>query len=590
MKSRSLRWLGQGLIAAALTATVAGALPSQAAPWSGDRNNFASPRFEQVWRETDANPGSRSLTWGPRPWFDYREFYRQSPNGLRQVQYFDKARMEINNPANIARSGVTNGLLPVEMVSGRVKLGDATNENENEQRPAAQIPVAGDLAKVNTAAPTYASFAAVATTDNGYKDPNKLNQRIGTTFDKNGNIGFRQDLADQPGTDIVQFATATNHNLPRVFDAYQKSLPVDALVAFGYPISDPYWIRAKVGGVEKDIMVQLFERRVLTYTPSNNDPYKVEMGNVGQHYFQWRYPELGTPWDAPEPTLPIVFASDRAAAGRLELFTTDAQGGAQGQITSNTSGETVPFSIRRSWDKDQLLVYGDSKRDAGGKRQLYVLTPNGSTQTRLLSSVSNDITPAVSPDGTKIAFVSDRSGRAELYLLNIKGTLGLTQLTTNTTACTTAAPSWLPDGAGLVFMSDCTGGTFEIYRADLKYTLDKTNDLQATLANVTRLTNNTTADLYPHVSPNGKQIVFHAERDGNPEIYSMQIDGSLQRRLTSSTAEDSQPNWSPDGTKIVFQSNRDSDFELFIMNASDGSNQVQITNNGQMDKFPVWAQ
>jgi hypothetical protein len=48
-----------------------------------------------------------------------------------------------------------------------------------------------------------------------------------------------------------------------------------------------------VGGVELDVLVQLFERRVLTYTPTNPAGFKVEMGNVGQHYYRWRY--LSTP-------------------------------------------------------------------------------------------------------------------------------------------------------------------------------------------------------------------------------------------------------------------------------------------------------
>jgi hypothetical protein len=57
----------------------------------------------------------------------------------------------------------------------------------------------------------------------------------------------------------------------------------------GYPISEPYWTKVKVGGVEKDVLVQAFQRRVLTYTPTNPEGWKVEMGNVGRHYYWWRY-------------------------------------------------------------------------------------------------------------------------------------------------------------------------------------------------------------------------------------------------------------------------------------------------------------
>src|SRR5919202_1866203 len=91
--------------------------PAAAAPWA-NRTAFAHPGFAAQWARTDAGAvrADRTWYWGLGPWFDYYEFYRQSPNGLRQVQYFDKARMEINQPGD---NIVTNGLLVVEMISGQ---------------------------------------------------------------------------------------------------------------------------------------------------------------------------------------------------------------------------------------------------------------------------------------------------------------------------------------------------------------------------------------------------------------------------------------------------------------------------------------
>ncbi|MBA3945744.1 MAG: PD40 domain-containing protein [Herpetosiphonaceae bacterium] len=590
MKHRPLRWLTRGLGIAALSATVVSAIPAHAAPWDGKQFNFVDPRFQQVWSQTDANPNGRSLVWGPRPWFDYREFYKQSPNGLRQVQYFDKSRMEINNPAVTTGplGGVTNGLLPVEMVSGRVKLGDAETSDQFDQRAPAAIPVAGDLAKVNPDAPTYASFTNLATTDGGSHTADQhLGTKVGTTLDKNGNIGLREDLANQPGTTITAYTAITGHNVPQIFADYEKSsvAPVDPLAAFGYPITEAYWITAKVGGVSKDIMVQIFQRRVLTYTPSNNDPFKVEMGNVGQHYFQWRYPVLGTPWDAPAVYTPIAFGSFRNTSGHLEVFTTDANGGSQSAITAG-GAETEPFSMLRSWDASQFAIIGDSRRDTG-HQQLYRLSLNGSSQTRLLSSSANDFNGAVSPDGTKVAFASDRTGRVELFLMNIGGT-GLVQLTSNTTTCTTQHASWLPNGSGLIYTSNC-GGTYQIYRADFSYTQDQANSLVATLINVKRLTNNAANDTAPRLSPDGSRIAFVSDRDGNAEIYIMNSDGTLQRRLTTSAGSDGAPTWSPDNSKLVFESNRDGDYELYII-TTDGNGQTQLTNNTVDDRYPIWAQ
>jgi hypothetical protein len=59
--------------------------------------------------------------------------------------------------------------------------------------------------------------------------------------------------------------------------------------ATGLPVTNPYWTRVLVAGEQQDVLVQCFERRCLTYTPSNEPAWQTEMGNVGQHYYRWRY-------------------------------------------------------------------------------------------------------------------------------------------------------------------------------------------------------------------------------------------------------------------------------------------------------------
>ena len=143
VRSRALKRIAAVALSGVAFAAV---LPAAAAPWA-NRFQFATPAFQEVWSASDAPVASgqvsRSWTWGPQPWFDYREFYRQAPGSLRQVQYFDKARMEINNPSVSGAAGVTNGLLTVELVSGRVKIGDGIDAYDNPPGSPAQVPVAG---------------------------------------------------------------------------------------------------------------------------------------------------------------------------------------------------------------------------------------------------------------------------------------------------------------------------------------------------------------------------------------------------------------------------------------------------------------
>jgi hypothetical protein len=595
------RWHRWGAAALLGIAALASSVPAHAAPWI-NQDLFAAPAFRDVWNASDqaVQNGSvaRSYTWGPRPWFDYKEYYRQSPNGLRQVQYFDKARMEINDPGNSTVRGVTNGLLTVEMVGGRVKLGDSTSFEENLPRDPATVPVAGDPGSRNPNAPTYASFRGVATVDNDYRDPDRTGQRTGATLDKLGNRTVNETLAQDPATEIVAYNTVTGHNVPRVFRDFLQNGPVDALFAFGYPITDPYWVRARVAGEEKDIFVQLYERRVVTYTPSNPAAFRVEMGNVGQHYFQWRYPHLGQPWlgTLPAVPLPIAFASKRATADHWEVFTMDREGNAVSQLTSGTA-ETVPYSWRRSYAEGaspRLIV--DSKRAVG--RQVFSINIANPADVRQHTTGSETIIAfngAISPDGTQIATASQASdpGGQLAFLSVIPFSNDQAFIPPNTPVergCRYESPSWLPDGSGLVFAGNC-GGKFAIYRGDLQYQYPPSDQyIGVQLVNIRPLTNTPDADNYfPRVSPDGRLVVFSSNRNGQGDLYTINIDGTGERRLTSDPADDGAASWSFGGLELVFDSNRGGDYEIFRLNL-DTLATTQLTDNNVDDRWPLWEQ
>src|SRR5688572_15655937 len=84
------------------------------------------------------------------------------------------------------------------------------------------------------------------------------------------------------------------------------------------------------------------------------------------------------------------------------------------------------------------------------------------------------------------------------------------------------------------------------------------------------------------------KIAFASDRDGNLEVYTMDVDGGGQFRLTENTAEDYSPAWSPDGTKLAFVSTRDGNAEIYVMNM-DGTAQTRLTNNSASDLGPKWS-
>ena len=140
--------------------------------------------------------------------------------------------------------------------------------------------------------------------------------------------------------------------------------------------------------------------------------------------------------------------------------------------------------------------------------------------------------------------------------------------------------------ARIVFMSDRDGNR-EIYVMDING------------GNQRRLTNNRDADSSPSWSPDGKRIAFASDREGRVNIHGiptydicvMDANGENRRNLTNNPSNDSSPSWSPDGKRIAFASDRRGPllyFDIYVMDA-DGGNQQRLTKNHHADGSPSWS-
>jgi hypothetical protein len=292
-----------------------GAAPAPAAPARLALDQFADPAFFGVWERTDAlvaqGAVSRTWLWGPTAGAERREPWAGAPGGARLVQYFDKGRMEISNP-NAAPTDpffVTNGLLAFELIAGQAQIGPSSYT----PIAAANIPIAGDRTDGN--APTYASFTGVTNLPgNDHRAADATGQPVNQAISRAGTVGPLQAPRQDYGVRVAYYEPTTGHNVPDVFWAFLNS-PGTVLEAgqvvprrlfdpwyslTGLPISEAYWSYVQVAGVNTEVLIQPFERRVLTYAPNNPEGFKVEMGNVGLHYLEWRY-GIGTP-GTPAPT------------------------------------------------------------------------------------------------------------------------------------------------------------------------------------------------------------------------------------------------------------------------------------------------
>jgi hypothetical protein len=239
--------------------------------------------------------GSDPNFWGPLATAKdgQQEPYKEAAGGQRPVQYFDKGRMEITTGA------LTNGLLATELIRGQIQVGDATFQM---QVPPA-IPIAGDP---DSPRPTYAQLASRKNQGLFDAAPQQTGNHIQAGVSPAGDIVVNDTGATTANT-FTAFDGATKHNVPRAFVDYRAKAE---LLTIGYALCEPFRTTVKVAGQQKDVMVQVFERRVLTYTASNPAAFQVEMGNIGQHYHQWRY--AGTPISNPPSAEPL---QQRIAAG-----------------------------------------------------------------------------------------------------------------------------------------------------------------------------------------------------------------------------------------------------------------------------------
>ncbi len=96
-------------------------------------------------------------------------------------------------------------------------------------------------------------------------------------------------MHDDPATHVALIEQ--NYGIPRAFLTFmnQQSEPFGRAFVFGAPVSGAYWVWTMVNRSMRSVMFQVYERRILTYTPLNPEPFLVEAGNVGRHYYQWRY-------------------------------------------------------------------------------------------------------------------------------------------------------------------------------------------------------------------------------------------------------------------------------------------------------------
>lgn len=229
----------------------------------------------------------------------------------------------------------------------------------------------------------------------------------------------------------------------------------------------------------------------------------------------------------------------------------------------------VAYTGRTGVSLTRIVVVGR----AGGGKEIFVMDHDGADLKQITKNGSLNLSPAWSPDGRRLAFVSYRQGNPRLYIYS--GDDGSLKDASPPGSELCVAPDWSPDGRQIAFSSSSSGDS-EIFLLDVATSRSR------------QITFNRGSDTSPAWSPSGREIAFTSDRSGRPQIYVMDAEGANVRRLTNDGTYNDSAAWSPSGDRIVFVSRIEGRFDILLLDITTGR-VSRLTQNAGNNENPRWS-
>ncbi len=268
-----------------------------------------------------------------------------------------------------------------------------------------------------------------------------------------------------------------------------------------------------------------------------------------------------------EATSPdLAFVSTRAGDYAIYVMSRDGKG--QRRLTDHdvdvSSSAALFFQVDPAWSPDGTKIAFSSRRS--GSNDLYVMDADGSGTQQLTSGDADDLHPTWSPDGKRIAFA--RSG--DIFVVNADGSDARSVVATRDEE---SQPAWSPDGRWIAFVRRVPDTRYSQLRLVRP---DGSGDRQ--------LVAPTAAVYTPAWSPDSARIAFSSNRDGQTfELFTIGANGKGTRSVAPTASDAFEPSWSPDGSHIAFSE----EGAIFVVELGGGKVE-QLTSTDDNDSSPTW--
>ncbi|MBF0255224.1 MAG: Tol-Pal system beta propeller repeat protein TolB [Gammaproteobacteria bacterium] len=251
--------------------------------------------------------------------------------------------------------------------------------------------------------------------------------------------------------------------------------------------------------------------------------------------------------------LPFSARTQRAAAHHLADL-----------IYEKLTGEPGAFNTK--------VAYVTSTTSAEGKRiALQVADSDGYGPQTIVASAEPLMSPAWSPDGRRIAYVSFEKGEPSIYVQELAN--GQRRKLTAYPGIN-GAPAWSPDGSKLA-MTLSKDGNPDIFVLDVSS------------GSLSKITNHYAIDTEPSWSPDGRSLVFTSDRGGRQQLYLVSASGGEPRRLTFEGQSNARGSFSPDGKSLVLETQTSNGYGIGLLDIA--SSRLRVLSNGGFDESPSFA-